>query len=466
MKHLSITLLAVLLFAGNLSAKDYSSLYNNLPVKINQVSAPVIPKLTVNIKDYGAKGDGVTLCSEAFKKAIEDLNSKGGGHLNVPAGIWLTGPIVFKNNIDLHLDENAIIQFSPNKKDFQNDVKRMIPCISGKRCSNISITGTGTLDGNGQYWRYVKRMKQSDVEWNEYLKLGGEIDMDNQMWYPYNLKHFDNLTKSAKKEENLRNDLIRFEYCKNILIQDVTVQNSPRFHVHPCYCSNVIIDGIKVRCPWNAQNGDGIDFANCKVGLITGCSVDVGDDGICMKAGVAQAGKDKGSVADILIESNKVYHAHGGFVLGSDIAGGMERVVCRNCTFSNTDTGLRFKSAVDRGGKISDLFCQNIVMNNIKTEAITFSCNYNGNPDKIENFPKDSEGKFIFVPDFTDIHISNIVCRGCSTGIYAKGVDGYNAVHDIDITNCVFFYNDKDKDIDETTAKLTLKDVKFVTFDK
>ncbi len=454
---------------GNGQDKGYSTLYAGLPVQMAQVSAPVIKDYRISVADFGGTGDGISLNTEAFEKAMTSLAEKGGGHLDVPAGIWLTGPIKFRSGIDLHLELGAIILLTPDKSAFTNpkSSSRMLSGISAEKCSNISITGEGIIDGNGKYWRYVKKQKVSDTEWKQFNDMGGIQHNDGSQWFPFNLKHFDNITDSPEKEEALRAHLININRCSNVLIQGVTVQNSPRFHIVPTRCSNVIIDGVTVRCPWNAQNGDGIDIGNSERVLVTGCTVDVGDDGICMKGGSGQKGLESGPCKDILICGNTVFHAHGGFVVGSDVSGGMDNIVVRNCTFSGTDTGIRFKSAIGRGGRCNNLFISDIVMTDIKDEAVVFSCTYE---DVTYNAPKgvetEAQGQVPFAPDFAGIHISGVTCRECGTAVRAKGIDGLGCIHDVSISDCIFFYTKAGIDIDKATADVSLNNVRLVTFDR
>ncbi len=450
---------------------DYKKYYSNLPVEIARPSLPSIPNRQAKITSYGAVGDGVTLCTEAVAKAIDELASKGGGRVIIPEGVWLCGPIELKSHIELHLEKNALLVFSPNKKLYvTKKSSRCLPAISAKGQTDIAITGHGTIDGNGKYWRPVKRSKVSDVEWKEYAKLGGSTAEEGQLWFPYPLTHYDAITDNAKKEESKRADLFRPTDCERILLSGVTFQNSPRFHVHPCQSTDIVMDGITVRCPWNVQNGDGIDLSNCKRALIVNSTVDVGDDAICMKSGVGESGVKDGPVADVLIEDCTVYHGHGGFVVGSDCAGGMERIVVRHLTMSGTDTGLRFKSATERGGRTEKIFISDIVMNDIKDEAITFSCSYVdrkynvGGGDK--GFDANGSRKVApYSPEFTDINIERVVCREAATAVHAEGMDDFAAVHDIKIKNSTFFFTQKDKEIDKNCS-LSFDNVHFVTFDK
>lgn len=454
-------LLSIVCFGG-----EYARYYENLPVTMNEVTAPVIPANAVSLKDFGGVGDGVTDNTTAFAKAISALTKQGGGHLNVPAGVYLCGMISLKDNIDLHLERNAMILFSPDKKAFFKKDKttgelddKATPGISASKRKNVSITGEGVIDGNGEWWRPVKRGKVSDVEWSQYREMGGTVTDDGSLWYPFGLKHFDNMAPTAQEQEKQRTHLIRLSDCENVMVKGVTVQNSPKFHIVPQRCKNVIIDGVTVRCPWNAQNGDGIDIGQCKDVLIVNNHVDVGDDGICMKGGAGAQGAKDGPCENILIADNKVYHAHGGFVIGSEFSGGMVNIVVRNNLFSGTDTGLRFKSGAGRGGKTSNIFISDIFMSDIKDQAIVFETSYADRPAGAADpgKPKASD----FIPDFCDIHISGVVCRDVKTAVKAKGT--LAMIHDITVENSTFFYSKTDKDIDDP-AMITFNNVRFLTY--
>lgn len=467
-KNLMAMLMVLLAANSTVNAQDYARYYENLPVAMPQVNTPNIPARTVKLSDYGAVGDGVTLVTEALQKAINDVAKQGGGHVVIEAGIWLTGPITLKDGIDLHLERNALLAFSPDKavamkKDSKTgELKdRAEPGISASKRHDISISGEGTIDGNGEWWRPVKRAKVSDVEWKDYTSMGGTVADDGKLWYPFGLKHFADIAPTAEQQERMRAHLIRLTDCERVRISGVTVQNSPRFHIVPQRCKDVVIDGVTVRCPWNAQNGDAIDIGNCRNVLIVNNTIDAGDDGICMKGGAGADGEKYGPCENILIQDNTVYHAHGGFVIGSEFSGGMKNIVVRHCLFSGTDTGLRFKSAVGRGGKTENIHISHITMSDIRDEAIVFETTYWDN--HVGATKSDGEKKMEYVPDFGDFHISNITCRGCETAIAAHGQQGM--IHDVKISDAVFFYTKKGTDIDATCG-VELNNVRLETFAK
>ena len=441
-----ITLFSLLLAVSALRAQEVR------PAPVN------IPEHRVSILDFGGVPDGVELNTKAFARAFEALSQQGGGHLVVPAGIFLTGPIQLPGSTDLHLERGAVLLFSPDKKDFF-DGKKVPPCISASKQHDVSISGEGIIDGNGEWWRPVKRNKVSDTEWKAFKRMGGTLSPDESLWYPFGLKHYEDIAPTYTAQEKLRTHLIRFSDCQRVSVSGVVIQNAPKFHLVPQRCSDVTIENVFVRCPWNAQNGDGIDIMQCVRVRISGCTVDVGDDGICLKGGVGQKGLEDGPCKDILIENNTVCHAHGGFVIGSEFSGGMQNITVRNNVFCGTDTGLRFKSAPERGGLTQQIRISDISMTDIKDEAIVFQTDYADRPAGGES--NQPSTKNIFLPEFTDIEISGVICRGCRTAIRAKGT--LTTVHDISVSDCVFFYTDKATEID-VPGMIKTKNNRFVSY--
>ncbi len=447
MKKLTTVFLFVLLCAGFV-----------LNAQVVAPARAVIPARQVSLADFGGVPDGVTSNTEAFRKAIATLDKQGGGKLVVPEGIYLTGPIVLKNCIDLHLERGAVILLSPDKREFLEKGK-VRPGISASKRHDVCISGEGIIDGNGAWWRAVKRSKVSDTEWKEFLKMGGTVTDDGTLWYPFGLKAFPDIAGSYLEQEKMRTHLVRFTDCERVCVTGVTIQNSPKFHLVPQHCTDVTIDGVTVRCPWNAQNGDGIDIMQCQRVLVTRCTVDVGDDGICLKGGAGEKSLAAGPCKDILIEYNTVFHAHGGFVIGSEFSGGMENIIVRHNTFCGTDTGLRFKSAPERGGKTRNIVIHDIQMTDIRDEAIVFQTDYADRPAGFDsNQPAQTQN---FLPDFSDIHISRVVCRGCATAVRASGT--LATVHDITLEDCTIFYNEKATVIDDPRM-VRMDNVRFLTF--
>ena len=442
MKQLLIAAMALVMVSAN-AQNPYDKYYTNLPCAVEHVQPVVIPDYTVTLTDFGAVGDGQTDCSEAFAAAIKHLKKQGGGHLIVPDGKWLTGPIKLISNFDLHISDNATIIFSPNKDLYvqpsdtlRDGSKKCYALVHGSKLENVSITGYGTLDGQGIYWRPVKQKKVNEDIWNTLLDMGGTVKPDGnsknwKIWYPFNLKHeynVPNIATDAITQEKMRPHLVNITDSRNVLIEHVHLLNSPKFHLVPTRIHNLIIDGVNIRCPHWAQNGDAMDPGNVQVALIVNCNISCGDDGICMKGGVGQKGVDAGPQRDFLICNDTVYRAHGGFVIGSEFSGGMQRLVVKDCRFEGTDIGCRFKSAPGRGGWCEDIYCYDIIMKDIVESAFLIQSGYADRGAGVSATDKDN--KDAFFPDWSNITFRNITCIGSKQAVDIQGLKG-KPVHDI-----------------------------------
>ena len=444
-----MALVAVAAYAQN----PYDKYYTNLPCAVEHVWPVVIPDYTVTLTDFGAVGDGVTDCSEAFAAAIKQLKKQGGGHLLVPDGKWLTGPIKLISNFDLHLADNATIVFSPNKELYvqpsdtlRDGSKKCYALIHGSKLENVAITGRGTIDGQGIFWRPVKQKKVSEEIWNNLLEMGGKVTADGnsknwKVWYPFNLNkdlNVPNIASDAITQEKMRPHLVNITDSKNVLIEHVHLLNSPKFHLVPTRIQNLIIDGVNIRCPHWAQNGDAMDPGNVQVALIVNCNISCGDDGICMKGGVGEKGVAAGPQRDFLICNDTVYRAHGGFVIGSEFSGGMQRLVVKDCRFEGTDIGCRFKSAPGRGGWCEDIYCYDIIMKDIVESAFLIQSGYADRGAGVSATDKDN--KEAFFPEWSNITFRNITCIGSKQAVDIQGLKG-KPVHNVLFDNVTVIGN-------------------------
>lgn len=391
---------------------------------MEKVQIATFPNRTVSLSDSKIKGDGKTKHTEKIQKAINDLSKKGGGTLVVPAGTWLTGPIHLKNNINLHISKGAILLFSPDINDYPlikttyegQPAERHQSPITAENCTNIAITGQGIIDGNGQAWRPLKKEKVTNTQWKRITSNGGVFRRPD-LWAP-------------AEEDLARPVMVHLVKCKKVLLEGVIFQNSPAWNIHPELCEDFIMDGVDVRNPSYAQNGDGLDLESCKNCLIVNTTFDVGDDGICLKSGKDEAGrKRKKPTENVLIDGCTVYASHGGFVIGSEMSGGVKNVKCSNCQFAGTDIGLRFKSCRGRGGVVENIWVENISMINILADAIRFNLYYGGKSavEELEDGTKrpaqiEAEKVSEKTPSFRDIHVKNVTCTGASRALYFNGL--------------------------------------------
>lgn len=438
--------------ASTASANDYDILYQNLPFEMPRVQQPAFPDRTVSLTDFGGKGDGMTLNSEAFAKAMAHLSEQGGGTLNVPAGVWVTGPIEFKSNINLHLDGGAIIVFSPDDSLYDTryvvyegyEAWRTQSPISAYNLENIAITGDGIIDGNGSMWRPVKKEKMNTAEWNNLIATPGGV-VDGNRWYP-SQGYIDGekfakenpgkpMTKedAVKYKKYLRPVMVQLVGCKNVMLQGVTFQNSPAWNVHPLLCTDLTVDGVFIKNPDYAQNGDGLDVESCRNVLIYRSTLDVGDDAICIKSGKDEAGRKRGvPTENVVVRDCRVFHGHGGFVVGSEMSGGVSNISVADCQFAGTDIGLRFKSCRGRGGVVKNIFIDNVNMIDITGEGLLFDLYY-----FVKNPPKEIPAVDETTPQFKDIFISNVTSYGSGRAVKFNGIPEM-PIENIHVGNSVF----------------------------
>lgn len=437
-------------------------LYEGIEFDMPRVQEPVIPANSVSIADFGAQSGGQEHCTQAFADAIEALSAKGGGRVIIPRGIWLTGPITLKSNIELHTETGATVIFSANKDlypvvdtSFEGlNTFRCISPINGRDLENIAITGNGIFDGSGDAWRFVKKEKLTESQWKKLVASGGVVSKNGKEWYPSEqfMKGAEiaemNVVRSLKTKEEfeqirdfLRPVMVSLISCKKVLIDGPTFQNSPAWNIHPLMCEDFTMRNTTVRNPWYSQNGDGIDIESCKNSIIHDCNFDVGDDAICVKSGKDKDGRDRNIPAENLIVKNCiVYHGHGGVTVGSEMSSGVKNLHVSNCTFIGTDVGLRFKSNRGRGGVVENIYISNIEMMNIPTQAISFNLYYSGRSVS-EDLEAGADGEAPALlpvteetPQFKNIFIRDVNCKGAMTGIFLQGLPEMK-LENIELTN-------------------------------
>lgn len=455
LNKIAVILAVCFLVPGLLHAGDrYNYLYKGLPFEMPVLDRPTFPANNVSIADYGGVPDGATLNTEAFAKAMQALSQKGGGTLTVPSGIWYTGPIVFQSNINLHLEKGALILFSSNfdlyplvHTVFEGlDTRRCQSPISGRNLKNIAITGEGSINGSGDAWRPLKKSKVTDSHWQRVIKSGGVVK-DGNYWFPSkgSLKGNDmsdmNVPQGDLSDEEwksvkdfLRPVMVSFIECENVLLEGVLFENSPSWNIHPLMCKNVIVDNVFVRNPGYSQNGDGLDLESCQNSIIVNSTFDVGDDAICIKSGKDEDGRRRGMPTEnVIIDNCKVFQGHGGFVVGSEMSGGVRNISVSNCQFLGTDVGLRFKSRRGRGGVVENIYVNNINMFDIATESFLFDLYYGGKSasEALEDGDETPVENIVYevdetTPVFRNIYVKNLTSRNARRAMYFNGLPEMN----------------------------------------
>lgn len=404
--------------------------YNDVPFDMKKVQLPVFPQYKVSITDFGAQSSSSALNTEAINNAIKHVSEKGGGMVVIPAGMWITGPIELLSNVRLHAEKNALVLFSSDHSLYKSqmrsfeDKQRLTSPIHANRSQNIAITGEGIFDGNGNTWRMVKKGKMTESQWNNLIASGGVVVDNGTKWYP----------DESLAQKDFRPNMIRLFECRNVLLQGVTFKNSPAWCVHPIHCEEMAIHGISVINPWYSQNGDALDIESCNRVLIYDCTIDAGDDAICIKSGKDEWGRRRGwPCSNVVARDNVVYHGHGGFVVGSEMSGGVNNIFIDNCTFVGTDVGIRFKSTRGRGGVVENIFCRRINMFDIANENILFDLYYAlKNADIYKEEPV-GEG----TPVFRNIHIDDVKGVGGRRAMFFNGLPEMR-IKDITLRNISF----------------------------
>jgi polygalacturonase len=337
---------------------------------------PVIPTNTFSVSQYGAVGDGETMDTAAIQRTIDAAAQSGGGIVSVPEGRFLTGPLTLAGHINLRLAKGAVVLIADDRTKYPVVKDRYQDCISVNDAQDVEISGEGTIDGQGKNW------------W-------AAFEADHSMTHrPY---------------------LVKFSNCQRVLVQGITLSNSPMFHLVPQNCTDVTIQGITIKSPSNAHNTDGIDPSGWNY-LITDCTIDSGDDNIAVKPGGSRSPGNK----NYRITNCKFLHGHG-MSIGSGTSGGIEDLTVSNCTFEGTDAGIRIKTARGRGGLLQNLAYENLTMTSVKNPIYIIDWY----PER--DAPKDpSTEKGEPITDRTPINkniiIRNVTVTNCPTAGIIRGL--------------------------------------------
>lgn len=301
-----------------------------------------------NVRELGAKGDGATFDTAAIQKALDACGKAGGGTVLLPAGTYYSQPLTLQTKTTLLIEKGATLLASTNPADFMKvpgdwtkarSGSDFVPFLTGKDLVDVTIAGSGTIEGSGSVWWEAAEEARR--------KVSG-----------YTLP---------------RPNLIVLTRVNNLVVRDVTIQNAPKFHLVPTECDDVLITNVTIFAPERAPNTDAIDPSVSRRVTITKCLIDVGDDNVAVKSGKRMDGREF-AVEDMTVTDCTFKHGHG-MSIGSETVGGVKNVLVRNCTFENTDNGIRIKSDRTRGGTVENLVCEDITMKKV-AGAITITSYY------------------------------------------------------------------------------------------
>lgn len=417
-----------------------------IPFVMAKLEAPKFKKVDYDITDYGAKSGGEFLNTTAIAKAIDACAKKGGGRVIVPPGKWLTGPIVLKSFVNLHISKGAELSFSDNRELYKNEVLvryqgvemyNYTPFIYAYKCKNIAITGEGVLQGNGKNWWPYDGKRHS--HWKAMSK---RVLMENQP-----------VTERREVEHGTFNpSFIQPVHCKNVLIDGVSVINGPFWNVHPVFCENIIIRNIEVYS--RGPHGDGINPSSCKNVLIERCYIDTRNDCITIKSGLNEDGwRVNKPCKNILIRYNFVQTGYGGIVLGSEISGGVNNLFAHDCVFYKTSKGIRIKSRTGRGGEVKNLYFDSIAMDSRHTPIIVTLAYQSASTNMPEGYKNNK------LTSFHDFYFSNISSRNSNDSISIHGKSGGGTVKNVFFKN-VTMKAKKDK-VEKQTENIHYDNVKI-----
>lgn len=401
------------------------------------IKAPTFPERDFVITKYGAKtGNTAAKNQKAINKAILACSKRGGGRVIVPAGTYLTGAITLLSNVNLVVEKDAKLQFVfepdlypvvPTRWEGL-DCHNVSPCIYAYKQQNIAVTGEGTIDGGGS--------KETWWQWTGVPYFGGAPDkLPNQRsgTRARLLKQaedgVDMNERIFTKNDGLRPQLINFNQCENILLEDLTLLRSPFWVIHPLLSKNITVRGMKIIN--DGPNGDGCDPESCDGVLIENCYFNTGDDCIAIKSGRNRDGRlwDRPS-ENIIIRNCEMKNGHGGVVIGSEISGGCRNVYAENNVMDSPELErvVRIKTNTCRGGIIENINARNIKVGVCKESVLKINLDYEHNEICCRGY----------IPTVRNINIENITCEKSQYGVQIIALDTACYVYDINVKNCRF----------------------------
>ncbi len=401
------------------------------PKILARIRAPKFPKRDFLITKFGAKTTAGFDNREAINKAIDACSKAGGGRVVVPAGEFLTGAIRLKSNVNLHVSKGATLKFSTDPNAYLPivhtrwegmELMHLSPFIYAYEQSNIAITGEGTLDGQGKsfFWK-----------WHGNPNYGGDPKILSQR--PARARLYEMMDKNVPVADRvfgigyyLRPQFVQPYKCKNVLIEGVTIVDSPMWEVHPVLCANVIVRNLRISS--HGPNNDGCDPESCKDVLIDNCFFDTGDDCIAIKSGRNNDGRRINvPTENIIVRNCTMKDGHGGITVGSEISGGVRNLFAHDCRMDspNLDHALRVKNNASRGGLLENFYFKNITVGEVAHAVITIDFNY------------EEGAKGNFTPVVRNYVVDNLTSGKSKYAVDIQGLDK-SPIYDVSIRNSNF----------------------------
>lgn len=436
---LSLVLISFFVHEKQREKTEIPKITDQIPFTFKLPEKPSFSINNCNITKYGAVSKENIINTQSIQKAINDCAQKGGGTVSIPAGKWTTGAIQLKSNIDLDITEGATLMFSTNPQDYLPTVFTRIegmelynysPFIYAKDAQNITITGKGTLDGQGATWMSWKNNEPKALQ-KLYNMAKKNIPVEQRQF-----GYFEN---------GLRPSFVQFINCQNIWLEDFTIINSPRWTLHPVYSENISMNNLHINT--DGFNTDGIVIDSSKNILIENSTIASGDDTISIKSGMDSDGWRVNKPAEnIVIRNSQITAGHSAIAIGSEMSGGIKNIFLYNLKLDGIDQGIRAKSVTGRGGVVENLWAKNIAMGDVVNAGIKLDLTYDASTIKsLENK----------VPTFRNFYFDSISIGKTKVGISLDGLPNSK------ISN-VYFSNIK------TSAEkaVIIKNAKDVTLQK
>ncbi len=406
--------------------------WDRVPGILSRIVAPRFPNRDFVITSYGARGDGTTDCTAAFRSAIGACAAAGGGRVVVPAGRFATGPIHLRSNVNLHVQADATILFSTDPRAYLPavftrwegmEMMGYSPLIYAFEQENVAITGTGTLDGQATVTNWWPWKGQTAYGW----KAGDPNQLPARARLGEMVETGAPVASRVLADASfLRPQFIQPYRCRNVLIEDVSIVRSPMWEIHPVLCTNVTVR--RARIATHGPNNDGCNPESCRDVLIEDCLFDTGDDCIAIKSGRNADGRRlRTPTENVIVRGCQMKDGHGGVTIGSEISGDVRWVFAERCTMDspNLDRALRLKTNAMRGGTLEHIYMRDVTVGEVADAVIHVDFNY------------EEADKGPFLPTVRDINVERVSSRKSKYALYLRGFA--NApIRDIKLTDCQF----------------------------